>query len=72
MGQEFLSRSVELRLQGVCWAGPVVSSWSGVNIPQLADGGLLVGGLVLAPTAGCPRSPRGVIAGLKMVRGSKR
>lgn len=28
MGQEFLSSSVELRLQGVRWVGPVVSSWS--------------------------------------------
>lgn len=31
MGQEFLSSSAELRLQAVCWVGPVVTSWSGVS-----------------------------------------
>lgn len=31
MGQEFLSNPVELRLQAVCWVGPVVASWSGVS-----------------------------------------
>lgn len=30
MDQEFLS-SVELRLQGVHWVGPVVTSWSSVS-----------------------------------------
>lgn len=45
MGQEFPSSSVELRLQGICWGGACGHQLERCQLlPQLADGGLLVGG----------------------------
>lgn len=71
MDQEFLS-SVELRLQGVHWVGPVVTSWSSSATPTAGRWGLAVSGrpLVLAHmghATGCSRSPHDVIAGLRTV-----
>lgn len=72
MGQEFLRSSVELRLQGVHWVGPVVTSWSSVSYFHSWQMGLTVSGrpLVLAHIGhaiGCPRSPHDMIADLRMV-----